>query len=78
MRRSYEITFIMGDNVLDIGCGSGTITLGVADAVNPGRVVGIDTTDERVESAKDWRLQSIGGMWPWITAWGNASLIERL
>ena len=31
-----------GMKVLDVGCGTGTITLGVAEAVNPGTVVGVD------------------------------------
>ena len=31
-----------GDSVLDCGCGVGTITLGLAEAVSEGHVVGVD------------------------------------
>ena len=31
-----------GMRVLDLGCGPGSITLGLAEAVAPGEVVGID------------------------------------
>jgi ubiquinone/menaquinone biosynthesis C-methylase UbiE len=42
-----------GLKVLDVGCGPGTITLGVAEAVNPGEVVGIDTAKHRVDEARE-------------------------
>jgi ubiquinone/menaquinone biosynthesis C-methylase UbiE len=45
-----------GLKVLDVGCGTGTITLGIADAVKPGEVVGIDR-DERVDVAINWATQ---------------------
>jgi SAM-dependent methyltransferase len=36
-----------GSSVLDVGCGSGAITRGIAEAVGPtGRVVGIDISEE--------------------------------
>ena len=38
--------------VLDIGCGQGTITLGLAEAA--GHVVGVDLVDEEFESARTW------------------------
>jgi SAM-dependent methyltransferase len=41
-----------GMNVLDIGCGPGTITLGLAEAVAPGHVTGIDHDAAHVEEAK--------------------------
>jgi ubiquinone/menaquinone biosynthesis C-methylase UbiE len=40
-----------GTDVLDVGCGPGTITADLARLVAPGRVVGIDTTPEVVEAA---------------------------
>jgi len=49
-----------GANVLDVGCDPGTITLGVAEAVKPGEVVGIDLDEERgyetliVDGQPDW------------------------
>lgn len=41
-----------GMNLLDVGCGPGTITLGLAQAVAPGRVTGIDHDEEHIEAAK--------------------------
>jgi len=40
-----------GMRVLDIGCGPGTITLGLAKAVAPGEAVGIDLEPAMVERA---------------------------
>ncbi len=47
-----------GANVLDVGCGTGTITLGVAEAVKPGEVVGIDRGKDRVDVAREWAAQN--------------------
>jgi len=41
-----------GMDVLDLGCGPGTITLGLAEAVLPGRVTGIDTAPGAIETAQ--------------------------
>ena len=41
-----------GGMVLDVGCGSGGITLGVAAAVSPGRVVGIDPNHNSIRLAE--------------------------
>ena len=41
-----------GMSLLDCGCGSGTITIGLAEAVSPGRVVGIDLYEPRLEQAR--------------------------
>jgi len=40
-----------GMNLLDIGCGPGTITLGLAQAVYPGHVVGVDHDAAHVKAA---------------------------
>lgn len=40
-----------GMNVLDVGCGPGTITVDLARIVAPGRVTGIDRSDDVVEQA---------------------------
>ena len=40
-----------GDQLLDVGCGPGTITLDLASRVSPGSVVGIDTADDIVAEA---------------------------
>jgi SAM-dependent methyltransferase len=41
-------------NVLDVGCGYGTITLNVAEIVKPGQVVGIDPFKDRIDTAQAW------------------------
>ena len=41
-----------GMSLLDVGCGPGSITLGLAEAVAPGNVVGIDVSAERVDEAR--------------------------
>ena len=41
-----------GMQVLDVGCGPGSITLGLAEAVTPGSVVGIDFQPTQIERAQ--------------------------
>ena len=41
-----------GYRVLDVGCGSGTVTLDVANAVKPGIIIGIDPVEYAVECAQ--------------------------
>ena len=41
-----------GFRVLDFGCGPGTITVGLAQAVHPGEVHGIDMEDSQIELAR--------------------------
>ena len=41
-----------GQDLLDAGCGPGTITLGLAGRVAPGRVVGVDASADVVAKAK--------------------------
>ncbi len=41
-----------GMSLLDIGCGPGSITAGLARAVAPGTTVGVDTSDDALERAK--------------------------
>jgi SAM-dependent methyltransferase len=40
-----------GADLLDVGCGPGTITLDLADRVAPGRVVGLDASSEVIAEA---------------------------
>jgi SAM-dependent methyltransferase len=40
-----------GMSLLDCGCGSGSITVGLAEAVSPGRVIGIDVERSVIERA---------------------------
>jgi ubiquinone/menaquinone biosynthesis C-methylase UbiE len=42
-----------GCHVLDAGCGPGTITLGLARAVQPGVVTGIDVEDSQIAGARE-------------------------
>jgi ubiquinone/menaquinone biosynthesis C-methylase UbiE len=43
-----------GDHVLDVGCGSGSITAGIASLVgSTGSVTGIDTSEHLIELAKE-------------------------
>lgn len=53
------------ESVLDIGCGTGSLTLDIARLSCNGRVVGIDPSAEMLESAKEKTLSS-----------GNVSLIN--
>src|SRR5215204_2774360 len=41
-----------GLDLLDVGCGPGTITVDLAAVVAPGRVVGIDVSDEPLAEAR--------------------------
>ena len=41
-----------GMDILDLGCGPGSITLGLAQAVWPGEVTGLDQNQEQVELAR--------------------------
>jgi ubiquinone/menaquinone biosynthesis C-methylase UbiE len=41
-----------GLRLLDVGCGPGSITIGLAEAVAPGEVVGLDHQSVRVEQAR--------------------------
>ena len=41
-----------GMRLLDVGCGPGTITVGLADAVRPGEVVAIDLSTEVLDGAR--------------------------
>ena len=57
--RSLERTFpsiipylFPGAEVLDVGCGPGTITIGVAEMVRPGTVVAIDLVQQSLEKAR--------------------------
>ena len=43
---------VPGMRLLDVGCGPGTITTGLACAVAPGEVVGIDVSEDVIESAR--------------------------
>jgi ubiquinone/menaquinone biosynthesis C-methylase UbiE len=41
-----------GHNVLDCGCGPGTITLDIATVIHPGNVTGVDFSGSQIERAK--------------------------
>ncbi|MFZ6005662.1 MAG: methyltransferase domain-containing protein [Actinomycetota bacterium] len=44
--------FVPGADVLDVGCGPGTITIDIAARVAPGKVVGIDAADDAIVAAQ--------------------------
>jgi ubiquinone/menaquinone biosynthesis C-methylase UbiE len=44
-----------GTNLLDVDCRPGTITFGLAHAVAPGRVTGIDHDSVHIEAARSGR-----------------------
>jgi SAM-dependent methyltransferase len=50
-----------GLRVLDVGCGPGSITVGLAAAVAPGEVVGVDADPERVALARERAAQAGAG-----------------
>jgi SAM-dependent methyltransferase len=50
LRAAYEIG--LGDEVLDIGCGTGQTTREAGRAAAPARVVGIDVSEPMLESAR--------------------------
>jgi SAM-dependent methyltransferase len=51
---AFLLPHLAGDaRVLDVGCGPGTITAGLADRVPRGRVTGIDASPEVIEQARD-------------------------
>jgi SAM-dependent methyltransferase len=41
-----------GMSLLDCGCGPGTITVGLAEAVSPGQVIGVDLDAGQIEAAR--------------------------
>ena len=41
-----------GMRLLDVGCGPGSITLGLARAVNPGEVIGVDVAETVLDQAR--------------------------
>ena len=42
-----------GQRLLDTGCGQGTITIGIAEVVAPGEVVGIDMEEKVISTARE-------------------------
>ena len=43
-----------GMRILDCGCGQGSITVGLAEAVAPGEVTGMDRETSQIEAARAW------------------------
>ena len=48
-----------GLSLLDVGCGPGTITVELADAVAPGRVVGVDASAEIIAKAAGFERSNL-------------------
>ena len=47
----FQEQLLPGVVVLDCGCGPGSITLGIAERIAPGRVVGVDFSESQIERA---------------------------
>src|SRR5947209_9742832 len=48
-----------GLDLLDVGCGPGTITVDLATRVAPGRVVGIDASDDVITQARQLEANNV-------------------
>ncbi|TDE13503.1 methyltransferase domain-containing protein [Jiangella asiatica] len=59
---------VPGAQVLDVGCGPGTITAEMATLVAPGRVVGVDSSAEVIDAARPQLTAAAG---PAVTATGG-------
>ncbi|EMD40176.1 hypothetical protein CERSUDRAFT_112386 [Gelatoporia subvermispora B] len=56
---SYLLPFIQPHmHILDLGCGPGTISVGLAQRVPQGRVVGVDYFPESLEKAREFAAQN--------------------
>ena len=49
-----------GLDLLDVGCGPGTLTVDLAGRVAPGRTLGVDTAADAVEAARDHAAEAAG------------------
>jgi SAM-dependent methyltransferase len=47
-----------GMDLLDCGCGTGAITVGLAELLNPGSVIGVDVSELQIERARTKALES--------------------
>jgi SAM-dependent methyltransferase len=71
-----------GSEVLDVGCGPGSITLGLARIVRSGRVIGVDVEDSQfasaIETAQNEEHFLSGAIQLGPTASRSRSLLDRL
>jgi SAM-dependent methyltransferase len=49
----FRSHLLHGNSILDCGCGPGSITLGIAEAIEPAKVTGIDFGESQIEKARD-------------------------
>jgi cyclopropane-fatty-acyl-phospholipid synthase len=57
---SQKLALRPGMRLLDVGCGPGSITAGLARRVAPGEAIGIDASQSVIETARSLRDPSIG------------------
>lgn len=60
---THQAAFILpflhsGMNLLDVGCGPGTITMGLAQVAAPGQVIGVDHDWQHIEMARKLALEN--------------------
>jgi trans-aconitate 2-methyltransferase len=71
-----------GLSVVDLGCGTGELTRRLADRIPGSRVVGIDSSRQMLEKAKDWirpglsfqfgEIETVSGQWDLV--FSNAAI----
>jgi SAM-dependent methyltransferase len=63
-----------GDRVLDVGCGTGSLTFALPQVANVGAVIGVDLTEPYVEFARARNTVNGGGKPGHVPAPESASL----
>ncbi|WP_051426269.1 methyltransferase domain-containing protein [Jiangella gansuensis] len=66
--------FVAGAEVLDVGCGPGTITAEIATLVAPGRVVGMDTSPDVLVTARAQVVPEAAGNLDFVV--GDATALD--
>lgn len=68
-----------GDHILDVGCGPGTITLGLAKVASQGETIGLDISPEVLEKAKALAEEAaVPSEGPGSVHFQHGNVLERL